>query len=528
MLNLNRIVITNIFITLIIILGVKYETYGQLLQPVSPFIVKVDSFKVADKPIPFDQKFTMLIATREPQNVIEALVYPTQLNSDKEPIIKGGTKLFLKTIPRVVGGQLEVNFKALPPNFNFDFCLIKKFEGKKYDELLTYVNFAVYHSVVPQKSSKVDEMENKFFAFYSKTNAAPPGYVVPAAFLYDFLFISSCDNTGALNDCDNRSLNNVFSYKITDAYKSIFNITTTVTYPAANLSGDLQYVYQQMSSQKFANLNLPKLIRLVDLTYMDELMEGLVNFEYNYQSQIVEKYDIKSRLTNFNSNYELINSLLDTVEALKFLLPADTRINNVCTYLKNCSSELNKNKKITEDNYAIIKRDLQTAPGISYAEWLNHTTTNFKDFTTKSGSLFSPQIGISAFQVNYQEKGFGLIPKLTTGININFRSIDKNLDRATIPNKKLAHYLSGYVGVTFGKFRDKEFDNFLPSNSLLVGLNYRLSKVFYLSAGGTVYRQLYRNPVINDYHLQFGAYISLLLDLDITKGATTITSILFK
>jgi len=242
---------------------------------------------------------------------------------------------------------------------------------------------------------------------------------------------------------------------------------------------------------------------------------------------LFRSYEVKKRSLNLEVTYKQFPALLEVADALHILTQsADSRMERLHQFMHSSRGAIYKNWKLVSDNSDFIREQIQSS--VSYLEWFAYNTTGSRDLQTKSGTLFSAQVGIAGFQVVKHIEGVKVLPKLTAGVNFNFRQIDKSLDRRTIRNRGFAHNFSGYLGVTFGKFQDDEFDNFLPSNSLLLGLNWRIIDVLYFSLGGSVHKQRYRNPLINSHHSQFGAYAAVLLDLDFAKAATSITSILFK
>lgn len=503
---------------------------AQVMPENSAYIVKLDSFKIADKPIPFDQDFTMIVATRQPQNVALVQVYKTVFTDNQKPRIGNGNTPIQQIIPEVIGGQLYLAFEALPPKFNFDFYLQRKLDGKLLDQLLEFLDFVAYNSIAPWPDPSRNKKQNEFLNFHSQVEPADTTF--PKAFLYDYLFVDKCRAESKADrensECDDRSLENILSPPLLTEYHKLFGLRGSVGV-YAELGNDLNYVYARAGANKLNTGILQKFIRIYNDQRLDSLMAGIVNFDYDFQSGSAKIYEVKKRLDNLDSSSKQMYALLEMVESLKMAYVApDLKINNLYNYLKSNYLALSESKKNAKQSIDFIRERVQGVPGLVYAEWYINNSTNFRDLQTKSGSLFSAQIGIAGMQVNRHIEGVAVVPKLTAGVNFNFRPIDKSLDRRKIQNKAFAHNISGYLGVTFGKFQNEQFDNFLPSNSLLLGLNWRIFDVVYVSGGTSLFRQKFRNPLINSGHLQFGAYLALLIDLDIAKAATNLTSILFK
>lgn len=518
---------------------------AQTASPGPDNVIRIDSttgLPVDNKLIPFDQSFTLILTPHDPKGVVRAFVYPVKKDKQGYTQLNVGTKPIDIIIPRIMGTQVILDFKAIPPDYNFDYCLVRQLDGDTLDQFMGYANFTAKASLPGSTTTDAEKtaMDNKYYYFVQNLKTNPGTYrVVATTYRYDCLFESTCQGDP---DCRTRNVEDALIPRVQNSYDSIFNHLPALTEYAA-LHDDLIAVSKWLRAKKLNDQVIATLIRVLTpsppppgspagtppTTQEQALYVGLIGMDYTYQTRPVSLDNIKQRLANLQLSYQKLSGLQDTVERLNNeLYSPDPQVANANTALKAIVEEVYRCKTIIESNYNRIKKYFQTVPALVYTEWYTKNTSGIKDLKTRSGSIFSPQIGMTFIGLPKNTGGGQVIPKLAIGININFRPINKNLIRKDIPNKKVTHYLSAFVGITFGNFRDSTYQNFFASNSLLFGLNYRISRAFYFSLGGVFIRQQYKDPVINDFHTQLGVSASLMLDLDFANMASTLTSLLYK
>jgi len=510
--------------------GAQYNSSGP------DYVIKIDSLtRQTDKPIPFDQPFTIILTPRDPAGVIGVFAYPVVRDKPGYTHIDVGTVPFAKPTPTIRGPQVVIDFPAIKPNFNFDFCLIRQLDGDTLDEFMGYANYVAKALIVRPAPTDAEKLakDNKYYYFVNKLKRAPNRYdVVATTWQYDFLFTQNCPGGPGYN-CAQRGLEQTIAGSALQHYLAIYAVAPALT-EYADLHDDLVAVSKKMKARKISDQTIAALIRIFTPSATGTIQEsnlysGLVSMDYTYQTSPVSLDDLKKRLANLDLSYQRLLGLQDTVERINNELPAfDPQIQHATEALKRIAAEVYRVKKAIADEYTPIKKYFQDLPATNYAEWYTHNTDGVKDLKTKSGNIFSPQIGITFLRLPKNTGGYQVIPKLAIGVNINFRDINKNLYRKDIPHKDWRHYLSGFVGLTFGNFRDSIYQNLFASNSLFFGLNYRITRSFYFSLGGTIIRQQYKDPVINDFHTQFALNASLMLDLDLASAASSITSLIYK
>ena len=524
-------------------LSISLLVNGQYIVVGSTLAIKIDSAtRMADQKIPFDQPFTIILTPSHPETVVDVMAFPVvRMKEGKPGIDPNSRKIHVVSIRRS-GPQWLIEMPALLPNTSFDLYLKRKLDDANLAIFLNYASRIANEKVNNHNYtlSQKQEMNSSYRNFYRSLYKIPGQYgdakklystPVLANFLYDFLYEVVCDSTKGMDKCENRSLDNLVTKTMVADFKAIFDLSTgMIPYPGGyNFLTDLKTVSQHFRTEKLNDQTISSLIRIYTAGKENEFLNGLYTLDFQYQSKPGSKEDITVRLNNVQNNYQKLSGLQDTLERISNeATPADPVTKRASDYLKQLVSSVYLTKTIVEASYDSILSTFQTDQAIFYPEWYVNNTDGYKDLQSESGVIFSPQLGISFLGVSKNLGGNQIIPKLSLGVNINFRAINKNLIRKDIPNRDWRNYLSGFVGLTFGAFHDPEYQNLFSSSSLLAGFNYRVTRSFYISTGAAFFRQQNLNPVINDFHTEVGIYMALLLDIDIVSAASSVTSILFK
>lgn len=308
---------------------------AQYVSRSTDYYIRIDSLtRLPDKPIPFDKPFTMVLTPRSPQNIIGVNAYEAKRDKNKKPLIKEGEEPFLTVSPKLMGNQLIIEFPAIPPNFQFDFCLLRKLDSDKLDTFITYLNLVaksieVPGSITPTEMARADY---DYQDFNSKLENAPFTYNGITSYMYDYMFFSTCstDNSGS---CNTRTLERNFYNLVKPQYLLLLNANVSVLNPSANFVSDLKDVSQIFKNEKFSDNSLAAIIRIYsNPTTVNNLKTGLISLNYNYQTNPCQVENIKIRNDNYNSIYLQLSKLQDTLERLVNVMPANASLNK-CKFL---------------------------------------------------------------------------------------------------------------------------------------------------------------------------------------------------
>jgi hypothetical protein len=507
----------------------------------SNMVIKLDTatrLPSDGKAIPFDQPFTLVLTPKNPGNIIDVLAYRV-ITRNGAKSIDPGTWPIKGVRPVIQGAQLAIDFPAIPPDLHFDFCLLRQLDGTNLDEFMSYANVVArtrpaLARFLPINAADQNTKEREYISFINRLEKTPNNYNNTSAFVFDYLFNSTCTAqmvgvAGA--GCGTRNLESLFNTTLDQEYLAIlrFNYIPPAYPVGRSLLNDLIATSQTFRTKKINDQTISSLIRIVDQRQQNNLYSGFIPLNYNYQTKAIDRFAIKQRLLNITNAYQHCAGLLDTLErASHELVAPDPAIGILRDYMKLVVIQLDTNKHNIDEHYSTIYKYFQNQPGLEYTEWFVNNSDAPKDLQTRSTTLFVPQMGISFLAVRPNGGGNLVIPKLTLGLNVNFRPTDKSIPRNQIPDSIRGPFFSGFVGLSFAKFKSTEYDNLFATNSLLAGFSIKMTRSLYFSYGLSFYRQQNKNPVINDYHTAVGFYGALMLDVDILSAASSLTSILFK
>lgn len=531
------------FLSLVIQLTIKAQ--NTTTNPFPADAVKIDPVtRRPDKPIPFDKPFPLVVAVDDIEDVTTVLAYKVEYRKWEKSdalfnILKKGNKIRDIKLTHGVADSIAgigirkdikqklliIDMPALPPNCHFDFVIIKKPVGDILKEIRKYTD-VIADSLVWKH--RLNQLKIEYDFFYFSNSIDKKMYPVQAKrFLIDTVFeqTNCCDinNAGCL-----RHLSLLYcvyyASKLDSAYASLasYNFTTLLPSQARVIQINKSFVAEKMDIPEMAFLyNI--VTNQNPIQYLDGRLGRL-----NVYGTTLDYFDLNQHISNLDSTIATLSKIPPSLQELILKRPGESSLiipftNSVDTLITKLAENRKKLFKIN----SFINNQISSNEKLQYSEWYV-STTEVRDLATKSGYIFTPQIGLSLLVTRSNENKIEYIPKINWGVNINFRAIDKLVNRKYIASPTLWHYLSLHVGLTIGSFREKEYDNLYSTTSLLIGPAFRITRTLYFSAGLSLYRQRDNNPLITKFNVAQGGYACVLLDLDITNAIATIRNTLFK
>lgn len=500
--------------------------------PFSEEVIKIDTItRKPEKAIPFDKPFTLVIPVADASDIINIFSYKVEVYRNNGTTYRNiceknqsdedcNKNKLLKTKWRISGKQVLIDFPALPPNSHFDFCIVRSFSGVVFDDFIGFVN-----NIYKSKNSTLTEDKKVIEAKYTnfKMKIEPEKYITNRSSLgRDYLFKSNeiSDTKRIVEEWYDAS-------GIQQLYDNILGDSFIISLDQSD-SASLSASSKLFKDNKIDNSLLTSILRIITDNKYTQFAKGLISLKYQYRGKINDPLEFKKRILNYDSTIANLNVLSASVEELYYSLGGnDDNLRAVAQLTKSLLTETTTARKLIADNLKSIVEKMNNDGGFAYTEWFINTS-DFRDLQTKSGALFSPQIGMGVIRVQNNNGKAEHIPKLLVGININFKPVDKNLKTKYIQQKEPRHYISLLVALSLGKFDNSEYDNLYNGNSLLVGPSLRFSRSFFVSAGASFYKQQNSNPVINKKELAAGIYLAAMLDLDITQAISNFRSLIFK
>ncbi|SDF55241.1 hypothetical protein [Chitinophaga filiformis] len=517
-------------LTLFLLMTIQAYSQNAATIPFPPDVIKIESVsRKPDKALPFDKPFVLIINMDDVETVLDVkafkVVYRQPTKDEKKAglrrkirdieLINGEADFILGVQFRIdsKGRNLIVEFPELPPNFHFDFAVIKQLSGNNLKEVRKYIN-AIADSLILHKQIDLNTLAKTFFSFSNGIDTMI--YTRQAsAFLIKQITFDTAHSNG---------LGRIyFDNKLDSVYAQLYgyNFNQAIYFHTA-----IAPIYSLLAANNLDNTGIVYLNTMVNSN-----PQSFLNGQANIKEQLtdtVKTSDFEKRISNLDTSIVYLKAIQQRLQALVLSRPsAVSQITQFSLQIDSLTTKFKENRKLLSDITTYINSKISGDPRLRYTNW--YISTNVaRDLQTKSSFIFTPQVGISCLVVRSNEKNIHAIPKLTWGVNINFRSIDKLAARKYLSHPTLWHYLSLHLGLTIGDFREEEYKNLYSNTSLLVGPSYRINRSLYFTAGLSLYRQKDTNPLIDKYNVTPGAYASLLLDLDITNAVSTIRNLLFK
>jgi hypothetical protein len=477
-----------------------------------------------DKPIPFDQAFTLVVEKILLPEIKQIQVYEAKVRNGKRELVKddgtGSVKDFrLNFIYK--DDVLRMFFPALIPNVDFDINIVCEL-GKENKSALNKINLMLY--------LKKDSLANEAFKEFGKTltdKFTNRTYLADTVTKYKQFFKNSLR-------------------RHYDSLRNKLDVNATLT------TKDLQ-ILDTLSANLRYNLNSGIFLsEVLQQSKLKEIQFGLINiYKIFTAKKEVDTLDVFSRYENLQSNLKFFDTLQQRMDRVisrgpsnQLIFGKSENITQVWTNINQVRKNLISNYKIVSAIHDSINTSINNRKEINQGFYLAGNTLS-SDLKTEGSSLLFLDAGLSNIFVRGVNNEKVYIPKLYWGATIYFRSIDKNTRNNKFPRmcslkksdttdyrimtkRSVWQHLGLNIGLTVGSMTNKDFDNFYNNTSLLVGPAVRFKRAFKLSGGVAFVRRSSVNPVISDKKPIMGSYISLSVDIDFIQSLKDVTSILFK
>lgn len=499
-----------------------------------------------DKPIPFDRSFTLEVSKVPIKDIVRVDLFESKIqdgirglkknnfrcgNIIQNVAVRDATLTFDKS-----GESLLIFFPPLKPNKLFDINIVTKLSADSR-AILKLVDTLLVRGANPLATRKYGEF-----------------------------FLSTIDKSFNRTYTKWRSITDYTPFFITRLQPVYTQLRLWRYYQRSNLvltRTEIQAISVASDSigAKFKDANY--LLALLSHPNLPSWSMGLVDIRNVYSRSLrIDSLDFAKRQAALSSNVNLLDSLLQRIDRIIAHGIETVQINRtvitlpgirgrvaIALYQTRANSELITSaiKKIDSRVDSVT----QIARGIFLAG-----TTAASDLKTQGGNILFADVGISNMIVPGVTSSTVSIPKLYYGVSIYFRPIDKNTRRNRFPTtftpsrnygcsissidttygpdysvvtrKSILQQLSLNVGLTVGSMTNKDFDNFLNNNSLLVGPAFRFKRAFKVSAGMSLIRRSSRDPLTSEKVVVMGSYISLSVDVDFIQSIKDITSMVLK
>ena len=491
-------------------------------------IIKFDlKDRSISSPIPFDKPFVLNVLNLNNAEVKSIEVYAIYYEKGKRKLSGGIPSFIIPEKDRInEKDKLIINFPALGAGKEFDILITKKLSSETIEKIYE-INHIIYNqvsnSITREEYSK--NLEQQIIDLKSEINDEKLGQ--------------------ELRDLSSDSTIDLYKKNVYDKVKIFYD---SIASPFQNQKKQIQTFFTQEEITKIVNVLNPKstffsrvyiLQKIYDDNSFEQIARGVYEIDYKYPvvKSKPEIFNFKKRLANLQVSYNYLDSLVDELNYLKAKDPK--RYAKLKNKAKSIFEIVIANKKVVEEN---VKHILKTLNEHYYEQgvWLIGTTS-VDDLKVKSGNIFSLDAGllsIGAFNNNNQ---FTVIPKLYLGLNIFFKSRDKNssnkykIKRASTDDE--THTLESQpsiwdnlcltAGFTLGKMVEKDFDNITNGLSFTLGPSLSLFNAVRISGGVAFLKRNNTNPIRTEKQLIVGPYIGLSLDFDLLEQAKKITSLLF-
>lgn len=352
----------------------------------------------------------------------------------------------------------------------------------------------------------------------------------------------------SVNNANFKRRRETFSFNLTTYYEEVFKKILPYMDSVNRVSSNR--VFFSLTNEDLARIRLTCiannekssfLIPFRDLAGSDTVavFHGLRSLE-DKKPQNADSLDVASRIANLDSTLAQFEMLRNKV--------TEFRITDTCAFAP-ISRSIDKSIRALLRNRDYLafymkkqNRTLDSLTRGTEGYWLIGNTGS-KDLQTKGKGLLTVDAGFTTlFGVDNYGK-VRAIPRLFWGLNVNFRSIDKNIklktmarrlpkdtliDQRIITRRSILHTLGLNVGFTLGAIGQHNFDNFYNNSSLMLGPSFRIGEFLRLSAGSVFMRRKQVNPLTAQKKFTTGLYISAALDFDLFDGVKTIFTSFFK
>ena len=502
-------------------------------------VIKCDLQKQkADKTVPFDKSFILLIENSEIKNLKRVDAYQVDSKRDKVVYRKDASGAAVKDASfkfKVEKKDILVFVEPLKPGVEFVLHFVSDLDDKNRATFLEVGTLV--------KESKDTEADKLLTSLRGK-------------------IADKVTETLYFNVPDLTAFKRIYTSDLQTSFDKLYVDGNFPVKPAPTLE-DLQAISVAMRKGDISTSEMHFLIKVDELSGMDDIQRGITGILKVYEKEPkVYKTDILKRVENINSNITYLDTLLIKINKARALnnesvvIGADTIvIEDVNTILVAMLKQMRSNATVLEEELKTINNNIDKRAEVKQAVSLT-TGNKISDLKTESNNHFMLNAGFANIGARKLELGEGLsmieyIPRLYWGISIYFRAVDKNTRRHSLPLKRelgidpansdlekrrvgeiLSHqspwqYVALNVGLTTGSMKG-DFDNFLNNTSLLIGPSVRVYRFVTLSSGVAVLRRSSFNPVVSEKKPVLGAYASIAFDIDVVEGVKDFINVLFK
>jgi hypothetical protein len=273
-------------------------------------------------------------------------------------------------------------------------------------------------------------------------------------------------------------------------------------------------------TQKNELMNTIAVLANLTTAEIDDLQLGLISLK-DPASRLGNTAGLDKRIANLEKSISLLNSLITFLEILKTHSdPPLKNYNNLRACLDNLKDNLINIKTPMSANLSIeeqLKRDYINSYHLYKIEPVSIGSTSVLNFASSSKLRIVPDFGFVGVLKGDGTADFqDLVPYL--GFQINFRPLDKNIPFRMIRNRSWRHYLSFFSGLTLTSIRiPGKRENFFGSNSLLMGLGFRVNNYFKITSGGLFFRAIDTNPLSEQRPVRSSPFVGISMDLEIQE-----------
>jgi len=493
---------------------------------ISPDIIKFDlSTKRTDKAIPFDRLFTIQVDNINTDTIDSIMVIKIEYsNGQREPksnksgiakfdiILKNGTGYKLDK------SMLSIFMPPLKPNSDFDILIQHKLSQENLDRAFKLNNLISQHIDAGGKLHSTPEMEALFKELQDSANNS------------NYSSVRNIFRIGSLAEY----FDTVY-YPLDSLYQHLKQIP--IVQCDSLTDSDIESFASYLCQKCISNLDINRIENVIIKKRFSDLSAGFLELDKTQTIGLTSFEKLESRINSIGNWIKYFDSMHVIINELHAVYPnlfvaLESKIQKVI----NCLSQNKDNLSAVDDR---IKK--QIYGHTSQAIWLIGNNQS-KDLQTKGSSIFTVDAGLADIWIRDLDNTIVSIPKIYLGLNIFFRSVNKNDKVKHLPHsikgiyegegKLIArqspfHYIGFTVGFTVGAINKANFDNLSTGTSILVGPSARLGP-FRISGGFSFLQRANLNPLITTKSTVVGYYTAASLDFDLLQGVQKITSIFFK
>jgi hypothetical protein len=279
------------------------------------------------------------------------------------------------------------------------------------------------------------------------------------------------------------------------------------------------------------------------------LSQGLVSPTETDPGVLTDPYDLLGRIANLKNLLVSVDSVILAMRGL-YALTLDGAVGGFSNSVISDRAILKANLTLLQDGFKSFSAELSNGDNNCQSIWLVGSDQSI-DMKAKSASVISTDLGVANIIIRDNENKSVYLPKLYTGLNIFFRSVNRNdilnylpagqksaktrsqlyagadaVDDQLAAYRTIWQHLSLSIGVTFGSIDQKYFDNLFNSMSLVIGPSYRFARSYRITTGIALLKRLNPNPLISTEKVTAGFNLSASVDFDFLQTVKTFTDLI--